>query len=282
MNVITHAWLSQPADAEYVLYPIGDFQIGNVNVNEKLLEGVIKEIEKKPNAYWIGMGDYGDYINRSDRRFNPRALAPWISTYDLGDIAAAQLRRLEQLLTPIASKCLALLNGNHEDDNYLHYERDVYADLVTMIKQKGGFPAEHQLALGYQGYLQLAFYQRPDKQAGRRFTISLHHGFGGGKRIGSKMNNMELWLWTHDCDVAVFGHTHNSGAIPAGVEYVDAGHKIRTKCRYGAYSGTFLVDKNLGVDGYEVKKGMLPLPYGGCRIHIRPFHETRPIRVVLE
>lgn len=282
MKVITHAWFSQPEDAEFHIYPIGDFQVGNVNVNEKLLEQVIKEIEQDPNAYWIGMGDYGDYINRSDKRFNPRTLVPWITVFDLGDIAGAQMRRLDELLTPIAPKCLGMLSGNHEEDNYQHYERDVYSDLVTIVKQKGGFPADHDLALGYQGYVQLAFYRRPDKQSGRRFTLSLHHGFGGGKRIGSKMNNMELWLWTHECDVALFGHTHNSGAIPAGVEYVDMAQRIRTKKRWGCYTGTFLLDKTQGVDGYEVRKGMLPLPYGGCKLKIRPFHEERPIRVLME
>ena len=94
-------------------------------------------------------------------------------------------------------------------------------------------------------------------------VFHVHHGFGGGRLAGGKALNMQRWLWTHDCDVAIFGHLHNVMGQKEAVEYLDKNNNIRQHTRFGCYGGSFL-----GRAEYAVRSGFLPLPMGGVEIKI--------------
>ena len=49
-------------NAEYIIRPIGDIHIGNVNCDIKKLDEVIEYLRKTPNCLCIGMGDYIENI----------------------------------------------------------------------------------------------------------------------------------------------------------------------------------------------------------------------------
>jgi predicted phosphodiesterase len=256
------------------LYPFGDIHDGAAACDLDSLRALVKEIEADDNAYWLGMGDYCDYINRSDPRFNVSALAPWINMEHLGDLAKAQSRHILAILKPIASKCLGLLEGNHESAVHKHYERDVYSEIVTGIKDAGGFPPETQLAFGYSGWLNLHFIRRSSRgnRMSSNIRIALHHGFVGGKLAGAKALNMQRFLWNHECDLAIFGHSHNTGIQAEQVEGLNVRtNKIEYSVRWGAYAGSFLKTNVDGVTTYSEVKGYFPLPVAGIVVHFAPF-----------
>lgn len=271
MRILRRELAHESREDVFEIIPIGDIHIGSAAVDEKLLRNTIEYVASDPNRYWIGMGDYCDFINLKDKRFDPTILAPWITTKALADIAGAQIEYATNLLKPIAHKCLALVEGNHETSVKQHYERDVYREIGIAIKMAGEFPQDHNLLIGYYGWLRLVFKRGLERNSPAfAMTINLHHGFGGGKMKGGKALNMERWIWTHDADVIIFGHTHNSDAFNAPIEMVDKNLNHHIIKRYGVYSGTYLRTNGIGFDTYSERAGYLPLSTGGVVIRIRP------------
>jgi len=242
--------------------PLGDIHLGNVACNEELLQSVIDGI-LATNTYWIGMGDYCEFINIQDKRFNPDDTADWITKHNFTDLAGAQYERFIGYVKPIAHLCLGLLEGNHEETIRRHFERDIYSDITTSIKTAGKFSADYQLQLGYYGWLLLSFARV--SIARTMVKINLHHGFGGGRLKGAKALNMERWLYTHDCDLAIFGHCHNADSYRAAVENIGDDDEVHLQTRKGVYSGTFM-----GGASYAERAGYLPLPLGGVEIVLTP------------
>ena len=222
-------------------------------------------IANEDNCYWIGMGDYCDFINIRDPRFESEALASWVKMADLTDLARAQRDRFLDIVKPIAHRCLALAEGNHEQGIKKHYERDIYHEIVSGVKEAGGFGADRPLAVGIYGWLLLHFYRKKTKAAGALVKLNLHHGFVGGKLAGAKALNMQRWLWTHECDLALFGHSHNTGAQVETIEYVNRAGKVSQRRAIGAYCGTFLE-----MAAYAERKGFFPAPTGHIEVIIRP------------
>lgn len=281
MQVLRREWFGVERNSIFRIYPLGDIHIGAAACDETRLRATVDMIKADEHAYWWGQGDYCDFINRSDPRFSPASLASWITIADLADLARAQVERFLSIVEPIAHKCIALVEGNHETAITRHYERNVFSEIVTGVKERGKFDSDHSLALGYYGWLQLAFHRSAEgeKRAGTKvLNVNLHHGFGGGKLAGGKALNMQRWLWSHDCDLAVFGHTHNTGVQVEAVERIDGRGCVSYHRRVGCYAGSYLRTINEGAATYSEVKGYLPLPVAGVEITVRPFAD-QPIRV---
>jgi len=273
-RTIRREWynVERAVDTVYRVVPVGDVHIGARACDEALFRSVVKRIADDPTCYWLGIGDYCDLINVRDPRADLETLADWITVSDLVDVVQAQREHFLDIVRPIAHKCLGLIEGNHERAIRHHYERDVYSEIVTEIKRAGEFPADHNLAFGVYGWLQLAFYWASNKSGGSRtVTGNLHHGFSGGKLKGGKALNMERWLWTHECDFAVFGHSHNADIFKVAVESIDRYGRVQVSTRIGGYAGTFLRTVNDGgACTYSERAGYFPLPTGGIEMEIRP------------
>lgn len=176
-----------------------------------------------------------------------------------------------------------MASGNHESAISRHYERDIYGEIVNDIKENTGIPGDERLGVGYYGWLNLKFYStKQGEKKGGLYNIvgNLHHGFVGGKLAGAKALNMQRWLWTHDCDFAVFGHSHNTSTQNEAVEGIDRNGNSTITVRKGAYGGTFLRTINEhGPSTYSEVKGYFPLPMNGVELVLRPGVEYQPDRV---
>lgn len=286
MFVVRHEFYKVEYKAQFHIIPIGDVHMGALACDENLLRQTIKRIEENNNFYWIGMGDYCEFIPVGDRkRFDPKSLAKWISVSDLGDISAKQRDRFLDAVSPIANKCLGLVEGNHERTVKKYYERDIFSEILCEIKKKGKFDSDEKLSLGGYGWIQLAFYRNKDgkRRNGNLIKINAHHGFVGGKLAGAKALNMQRWLWTHDADIVLFGHSHNNGVQSEAVMYTDRNCNIKEKIRKGAYCGTFLKRGIEGANTYSEIGGYFPLPTSGIEIILTPFIEnvSQQIRIVM-
>ena len=268
MKVLHREWYGISRSSTMTLIPLGDVHLGNAACDEAYFRSAVKRIEDDPDCYWLGMGDYCEFINPSDPRFDIDSLAPWIKVAHLGDLARAQRDRFLEFVEPIAPKCVGLVEGNHEGTIKRYYERDIYSDIVTGVKEAGGFPADHKLALGYAGWLILRNHQRPEGEKGGacwNIRLSVHHGFVGGKLAGAKALNMQRWLWTHDCDLAIFGHSHNASTQVEAVESVTSAGRVVYDHRIGCYGGSFMSGAN-----YAIQKGYFPLPKTYVEVRLRP------------
>jgi calcineurin-like phosphoesterase family protein len=212
----------------------------------------------------VGLGDYADFINRRDPRFTVDSLADWVTIRDLGDLACAQCERFLDIVRPIAGKCLALVEGNHERAIYKHFERHIFGEIVAGIKDAGGFDADHRLSLGYTGWLVLAYHRTNKREGTRILNVNLHHGFVGGRLAGAKALNMQRWLWNHDADLVIFGHSHNTSVQVEAVERV-RGSQVTYDHRIGVYAGTFMNGAQ-----YAKEKGYMPMPKTSLEILLQP------------
>jgi len=260
------------------IIPLGDIHIGSAACDEDLLAKVVSGIARDPNAYWFGLGDYCEFINMRDWRFSVDDLADWITREDMLDLAKAQRDRFLKHIEPIAHKCWALAKGNHEFEIHRHSERAVYDEIVMKTKEAGKIEKDRNLALGTYGWVK-TYYDRPDGQYRASVTFNIHHGFTGGRLKGAKALNMEKWLWTHECDIAIFGHSHNADVITAGVERVTNRGTIEIVTRRGVYGGTFRKTVGTGHETYSERKGYFPLPLMGCEITLRPGAECKDDRI---
>ena len=247
---------------EFKIYPISDTHIGALETDELRLKKLVKEIEDE-NGWWIGVGDYCNFIGLSDPRFLSMELAEWIQIQHLNDLAKAQRDRFLDIINPIAHKCLALVEGNHERSVKKYYERDIYLDIVNKVKEAGNFAADYHLGVGYSGFLYLRFL-RPDGKTKDTYTIFLHHGFGGGKLAGGKALNLQRVLWTNECDIAIMGHTHEAKIQPEAVKTV-RGNNIVIIPRLCIKCGTFMVEAD-----YAERVGALPLATAQVELILRP------------
>jgi len=276
MKVITRNFDLSGRGGEMRIVPLGDIHIGAGACDEKLLKRTIDRIANDENCYWIGMGDYCEFINVSDKRFDIRSLAKWVRLEHLTDIATAQTERFLDFVKPISHKCLALVAGNHEGFIASRYENAVYSRIVTEVKNMAGMPASDPLGVGMYGWLLLRF-----KRAGKNVTIkvNLHHGFVGGKLAGGKALNMQRWLWTHDCDLSLMGHSHNTSSQKEAVECVTGAGKSYMQKRVGAYCGTFLKSINEEGSSYSENFGYFPLAIGSIEVVLKPGSDDQNDRV---
>ncbi len=266
MSVLRRDWYNVTRSDLFHIYPVGDIHLGNAACDEKRLQLVVNEIAADEHAYWIGLGDYCDFINCSDPRFEAASLASWFTVSDLTDLARAQLERFRDIITPIAPKCLGLIEGNHESAISRHTERNIYSDIVTMIKSAGQHPADFPLALGPYGWLTLAFHGGPTSAGGSWITqLNVHHGFTGGRLAGGKALSMQRWLWTHNADLVLFGHSHNTSTQVEAVEAIDRAGHVTVTNRLGVYCGTFL---NQAL--YAQRAGFMPQSASNVVITLRP------------
>ena len=276
MKVIRRKWHGLDRSSTFRLYPVGDVHLGNAACDEKLFRSVVQRIAEDDNALWIGLGDYADFINMSDPRFSTEALASWVRMSHLGDLARAQSERFLNIVQPIASKCLGLVEGNHERAIAKHYERNIYSEIVSGIKERGGFDADMPLAFGYSGWLMLHFYRSQKDAQGTLLRVFLHHGFVGGRLGGAKALAMQRALWSTDCDLIIWGHSHDTMVKPEAIRKVRGNREVQ-EIRKGCIAGTFLNGAR-----YAEEKGYLPVPLMQPHVILQPGareHRDR-IRVV--
>jgi predicted phosphodiesterase len=201
------------ADEFRILF-IGDTHLGNAGCDESTLRKLAERARTEPNTYLIGLGDYCDYINMRDPRFDPGELAPWLyADYgdSLRDIARAETDKFLSIMHDTGDKWLALCAGNHEDAIAHHSECDVYSRIIDAFAAPRGSKIQHRL--DHRGFLALQF----KRQGGSTWTLRMHltHGSNGGRKPGSTANRLDdLAKAVDNIDVMAQGHTHKAMHLP--------------------------------------------------------------------
>lgn len=246
-----------------LIMPIGDIQYGTPDCNVQMLREHIRwGIEN--NAYFIGMGDYGDYASPSNRlRLKSAGL------YDGTQLALERAGRLmadelfEDALKPSVGRWLGMVRGHH----YMDFADGTNSDQYLAAKLN----APH---LGTCGLLGLEYNEGI-------VEILVHHGTGYGQTVGSPLARLERqaanWPTVH---VFLVGHQHkivaarhpekmyplwNSGTLS---------HQSSVIACTGSFMRGYLANR-IGPSGqpegsYVEQKFLPPVALGGILLHIRP------------
>lgn len=266
---------------EIKIWNLSDLHVGSAGCAEGLIRRDVEKIRADPNAFWIGGGDYADFIGYRDKRFDPSSMADWVKVADLGDIGSASMTRVRDILSPIKHKCLGLLAGNHETKWQLAHEHaGLHAWLCMELETQN---------LGYCALFDVAFIRtaceqpvimpatEAKKEHSHAFRIFAHHGAGHATTPGGKLNKLISFMDSFEADIYFLGHVHDQ--VGRRMVVLGADRKCETitqKERLGVISGSYLRTYSEGVTSYGEMKGYKPVNLGAAYVGIKP--QTREVR----
>lgn len=280
MRTLKHYLYYPSRSNNFTLWHLTDLHIGHAACDERQLQADIDAIASDPYAYWGGGGDYIDAISRKgDKRYAESSFAPWL--HGKPDPIGKQVERVVGMLSPIAHKCLYLVTGNHEDAVLQYADRDVYREIVKGIcnasKTNGVHREMRELAVGWEGFIQLVFRRGEVGNYGGTRTVTLytHHGSGGGRKQGGHALRLEETLLTYECDLALVGHRHIRQIV--NVRTVrPSGKGVEFHERVGVFGGSYLgayIDEDsdgMPIGNYPQYKQLQPTTVGVVPVIIKP------------
>jgi len=265
------------------IWNIADIHRNNAACALKKCRSDIKAIADDPYSFWVGGGDYADYIGYRDRkRFDPNTIAPDIKVNDLGRLGIVSAEKVKELFEPIKKKTLGLLYGNHEDS----YQRNTEQQNLHgwLCAELGGA----HLDLGYCVLLDVVFIHKPgsgkpklywiDPKGGAtrtQFRFFIHHGAGGASTPAGKINRLIKFMDFFIADIYMIAHVHGHD----GKRLTRVGGDSRCKTikaidKLGVITGTYLRTYTQNITGYGEKRGYEPTKLGAVCVDITPYHRS--------
>lgn len=242
------------------IVPIFDTHILSPTFDKRMYQQIVDFIRRTPNTYWFGGGDYGEYINFKDKRFDPSHCYPDLKVRDLADIVKKEIEIFEETSQSILNprKCLGLGSGNH--DNKLN--KDGFGHIAQNMCKKYNLRY-----LGVSGFMKLLF-QKFHSSTFRKFEIYYHHGWSAPRTPGGRVNNLYKMVMEHQCDLALTGHSHSKESVI--VDYQTFGGPIK---KVGLLCGAFKTGVDWDVETWEETRGYDQSKYnlGTWLIQLRPY-----------
>ncbi len=257
MEAIEYRVFYKSRSNTFKLYPLGDIHAGIKHCREKAIKAKVKEIQEDPLAFWIGMGDYGEFITPADPRWDIGVVADWV---EKTNVAESQRKWIVKLFEPIKDKCVGLLCGNHEDSIRLHNCQDVQLDICRDLGVKN---------LGASCFVRFVFSRNKDmKHDSTMFIGYFKHGSGGPQTDGGKMMALKRGLMGFDADIYAMAHLHDIKVDSQPRLHLSENLKIRQKIKVAAITGSWFLTYMQGEQAsYGEKRGFMPTPIG-CPIFL--------------
>ncbi len=186
------------SDSNFYLYAIGDIHAGTIHCVEDHIKRKVDEIRQRKNTYWIGMGDYAEWITPKDKRFDPnlKSIAEWVEP---DNIAHCQTEWLTKLFEPIKKKCVGLLYGNHENSIRIYNHDNVIKNLCDNLGVDN---------LGFSCFLRL-FFRRENSTEAHIVKGAFTHGSSGAITEGAKLMALMRFMKSFEADIYGYGHIHD-------------------------------------------------------------------------
>lgn len=266
----------------FTFYNLTDLHVGIKGTRHDLIEKAVKAIEDDPLALWIGGGDYGDFINHRDKRFNPNMISPWVLA-NLDEVAKVQVDYVyDTYFHRIADKCLMMMEGNHEwATHQFNPNYNPYKDLRTRVGQKADIKDEaNDLAVGAGGFLSLMFSANHKGKTSKHtwaFHTYHHHGHGNaGVAQGGYSLKLERLLDRRPTAALItMGHLHVHSVERIAYLIQTKTGKVMQQSRLAMFLPSYMdnpiADNDQAVhSSYSKKKGMNPVDFGARAVMIDP------------
>ncbi len=209
------------------LFCLGDIHAGTIHCVENKIKKKVQEIAETKNAYWVGMGDYAEFITPRDKRFDPaqKAIAEWV---EQDNIAESQTKWIVDLFTPIKDKCWGLLYGNHEDSIRKFNHDNVQKNICERLGVSN---------LGFSCFLKL----HTSRSGGHNllYKLAFTHGASSAITEGAKLMALMRWMKANEADIYAYGHCHDYMPKSLSRLAVSEAGKIKQKVSIGATTGSW-------------------------------------------
>jgi calcineurin-like phosphoesterase family protein len=242
--------LKVKGDRAYII-PISDTHFGHVNCDTDRLVSFLNLINNMDDCYTIFLGDQTETATKT---------SIGRSLFDEEFHVEEQMDKLYDLLKPLArnDKILGMIPGNHENRINQMIGMNIAASLARTLD----IPY-----LGYQGYLDL-------KVGNSEYFVAVHHGSGGGRTNGAKVNSAERLGSITIADLYLSGHSH-ARSVTNDIIYEFKDGSLVGRNRYYVICGSFL-----GYwDGYAEMQALRPSDIGA--VYIELMSNVKNINVVI-
>jgi len=286
MEVKGRRWIKHfKKNDEFRVWNIADIHLGSKSCAIDQIHRDITEIKNDPYSFWVGGGDYAEYIGIQDFRFDPDAVADTVKVSDLGKLGKILTENVRDLLSPIKHKCLGLVFGNHEksyqkwqDQSALHQwlclELGVhnlgYSAFFDVVFSYGPGKGEPRLVLDPPG---------DEKYTSNSFRFFVHHGAGFATTPAGKLTRLIRFMDYFDADIYMLGHVHDQqGKRIVRIGANETCTKLVQKEKLGLISGSYYKTYqnesagkyDSGHVSYGEQKGYGPTVLGSAIVYIKP------------
>ena len=269
---------------KFRLWNLSDIHLMSRGCSEEKFIKDVKEIRDDPFSFWVGGGDYCDFIGYRDKRFDPDAVAEHVTVRQLSNLGMAGAARFIRFTSSIANKCIGLLIGNHEKSYELATEHEV---VNSYMCARLGVEYLHYCCMGVLAFCRcgktwtprygVSMTDLPTSHNTETFTLFVHHGAGYAQTPGGKLNKLIQFMQSFEADIYLCGHVHDKVSRSEPTLGLDrTGKKVIQYERVGAVSGSYLKTYTQGYTSYGEMKGYRPTSLGAAVIEIEP--ETREIK----
>ena len=235
------------------LLPLYDLHIGSPHSHMPLIKRAIKYIADTPNCYtFLG----GDIVNNANITGNFAE-----AVYDEEGRPQDQVMNVVDMLKPIQDKILFAVGGNHGRwTSAAGYNPD---SLVA-----------HWLDIPYEGDIHVFGVKFAKGQ--KIFTVIAHHGFGGGRKEGNKVQKcIDLRECCVNANLVLAGHTHIRNWVAGAVSFWGKGNWCHTDQHYVTCGSAYGPAK----EGYAARKAMRPLLPGLIIVELLPCRENNRYKI---
>jgi len=246
------------------VYPWGDWHVGNRGFCESTFKRDKKKIQDDPLARIVLMGDLGEFISPSDKRFEPQIVDPRFDVKDLDNLLDLEVELISDELMSFDSKIFwGALDSNHSRTAERRFHNNVHRRICRNL----GIP-QWQYSAGGQVFC----WESKKSKRHEALKLFAHHGFGGGRKRGAKVNRGDDIASYFDADLYLMGHVHdrikwhNTKLFPTkknGKPHI--GHSDRMCVITGTYLRTYTED----CSGYGERAMYPPTSLGQHHVSVR-------------
>jgi hypothetical protein len=282
MNAQGQRYVVYDGDPTFDIWHFSDLHLFSQACSINRLMNDISACRANPYGLALGGGDYCDFINYHDKRFDPDSVESALRVRDLGRLGKLGVTRVKKLFMPIRHKILGMAQGNHEFlyAKYTEYQ-DLHKDMCTRLRVPD---------LGYCSLFDLIFIRCPGAtprllelgegipsfDESHTYRIFVHHGAGFASTPGGKMNRLIGFMNSFRADIYFCGHVHDQVARREPVISADNNCKnLVAHDRIGVISGSYLKTYDQNSITYGEQRGYHPVALGAARVLIRPMTDEK-------
>ena len=213
----------------------------------------------KNNAYFLGFGDYLDFLSFSERRALVNASLHESSYQTIDDLMISQTKRLTSELEFMKGRIVGFIEGNHYGA--------LQSGMTTTQMMCEALKAKY---LGVSSFIRLVFnYGKKSASV----DIWAHHGKGGSRLAGGSLNTVEHMSSISNAQINLMGHDHRkSVAFKTNLHLTEGGGGLKLSQRkiLLGRTGSFLKGYVDNAPSYIAAGAMTPTDLGVLKIELTP------------
>src|SRR4030042_478882 len=213
----------------------------------------------KNRAYFLGMGDYADFVSSSERDAIKTGKFHESTIQTIEELYETHLRGIYRDIEFARGRCIGLLEGNHYAE---------FRDGTTSTQRLCGL-----LNCDYLGVS--AFVRLMLRYGGHSCAVDIwaHHGKGAARLIGGSLNTVQQMGEQAEADIYLMAHDHKKSIgmtsklkLTSGGGNVSLVHRKQIYARCGSFLRGYVPD----MPTYIADKNLNPTDMGIVKIELTP------------